>query len=238
MQRTRTPITVEEIQGSGLFASLDADSLLPLAQGAWAVTCNRGQRVLQRGDYLEGMYSVLEGRLKLYMLSCSGDERVLRVLGPGDCFGEAIMFNQIPSPVFVEALATVRLGYFPHSVIESALSEIPGFTTAMLRGMSRMMRELIQDLESCCLQNALQRTVTYLLRAAEEFSKSGDKVRLPAPKAVIASTLNMSAETFSRELHALQNAGLIYIDRRLIRLRDGDTLREIAEGARLQAQGR
>lgn len=144
------------------------------------------------------------------------------------------MFNAIPSPVFVEAMSPVRLGYFPREVITDALISSPDFMVSMLRGMSAMMRELIHDLETCCLQSAMQRTVGYLLRESEGCPAPGLEIRLPAPKAVVASTLNISAETFSRELHRLQEEGLIEIDRRIIRVRDRAALVALVDGATIK----
>ena len=210
-----------------LFESLDEAGLAEIARGGWMVEERRATRLLARGDLLDGLFIVIEGRLKLYMLSCNGDERVLRVLQPGDSFGEAIMFNQLPSPVFVDTLSQVRLAYFPRDVISAALTANPDFTTAMLASMSALMRNLIQDLETCCMQNAMQRTVNYLLREIG----NARVLTLPAPKAVVASTLNLSAETFSRELHRLQDGGFIEIDRRTIYLRDREGLTALAEGA-------
>lgn len=233
MHTTGIPLDVEEMLEQPLFERLDRASAAEIARGGWMVTHKRGVRILSRGDRLDGLYSVFEGRLKLYMLSCNGDERVLRILQPGDSFGEAIMFNAIPSPVFVETLTPVSLGFLPRPVITEALSSQPNFTASMLKGMSALMRELIRDLETCCLQNALQRTVSYLLREADAAPPPHVEVQLPAPKAVVASTLNISAETFSRELHRLQDEGLIEINRRVIYLRDRNGLAAVGEGAGL-----
>jgi CRP-like cAMP-binding protein len=224
------PVRLEQIRDQALFAAMDDDSLTAIAQGGWVVEHKRGMRVVARGEHLEGLYTVLEGRLKLYMLSCNGDERVLRILEPGATFGEAIMFNRIPSPVFVDTLSAVRLGYFPGPVICEALARDPQFTLAMLQSMSGIMRMLIQDLETCCLQNARQRITNYLLREADAVPTPHIEIHLPAPKALVASTLNISAETFSRELHRLHDKGLIEINRRTIYLREPDALRAIAEG--------
>jgi len=229
MHYTGIPVDVEQMVGQQLFDDVDVESLQTIADGGWVVEARRASRILGRGDHLDGLLTVFEGRLKLYMLSCNGDERVLRILQPGDSFGEAIMFNAIPSPVFVETLTAVRLGFFPRQTVTEALNRNPMFTASMLRGMSRMMRELITDLETCCLQNALQRTVGYLLRAAQSAPPPHVEIQLPAPKAVIASTLNISAETFSRELHALQDKGLIEINRRTIYLRDSDGLLNLVQ---------
>jgi CRP-like cAMP-binding protein len=219
-----------DLEQQSLFAGLPRGTLARLAAAATAIEIKRGTVVVGRGEHLDGLYVVLSGALKLYMLSCSGDERVLRIMQPGDSFGEVIMFNRLPSPVFVEALAASRLGYFPREVITDVLTHSPDFTAQMLRSMSGLMHQLILDLEASCLQNARQRTAAYLLRKADSARPPHQDVRLPATKAVVASRLNMSAETFSRELHRLQGEGLILIDRRRIRLRDRDGLLALADG--------
>ncbi len=221
-----------------MFDRLDSATILHVARVGWEIGFKRGDRVLSRGERLDGLYVVLEGRLKLYMLSCHGDERVLRVLQPGDSFGEAIAFNEFPSPVFVDALSSVILGFLPRDEIKDALMSHPDFMMTMLSSMSALMRNLIQDLETACMQNALQRTANYLLREAKNSPPPYVALTMPAPKAVIASTLNMSAETFSRELHRLQGHNYITIERRVIYLRDRAGLRSLADGGRLnEARG-
>lgn len=233
MHSTGATIDPDAMRQIALFNNLEGPSVERIAGGGWTVRHPRGTRVLGRGEALNGLYAVFEGRLKLYMLSCNGDERILRILQPGDSFGEAIMFNAFPSPVYIETLSAVKLAYFPRKVVSRALATDPRFTTAMLNGMSRMMQELLIDLEACCLQNARQRTANYLLREVQQDTSGGDEVRLPAAKAVVASTLNISAETFSRELHRLRAMNLITIDRRTIHLRDRIGLQTLAEGGLL-----
>lgn len=236
MQSTGIPVDLDRLRKQALFRDLEQRYLESIARGGWAVERRRASRILGRGDHLDGLYTVFEGSLKLYMLSCNGDERVLRILQPGDTFGEAIMFNAIPSPVFVETLSQVKLAYFPRQSINKTLSGSRHFTHAMLRSMSLIMTQLIADLETCCLRSAMQRTVNYLLRAAETTPPPHTEVQLPAPKAVVASTLNISAETFSRELHRLKDMELIDIQRRTIRLRDREQLLAIAASGGMVAE--
>lgn len=236
MHSTGIPVDADRLFDQPLFERLDVPGIEAIARGGWMVEVRRGDRVLGRGDELDGLYFVVEGRLKLYMLSCNGDERVLRVMQAGDSFGEAIMFNGFPSPVFVDALATSELAFFPRDVINDALTSNPAFTDAMLKNMSALMRNLIQDLETCCLQNAMQRTVNYLLRESER-TPSMTELVLPASKAVVASLLNMSAETFSRELHRLQDHGLIAIERRRLRLLDRPAIVALSETGQFASAG-
>jgi len=98
--------------------------------------------------------------------------------------------------------------------------------------MVREVYRLIQDLESYCLMSAGQRLVRFLLNEASRGTRSCDRavLTLRAPKALVASTLNLSAETFSRELHELARQGLVEVDRRTVRIPSLARLSNYAEG--------
>jgi CRP-like cAMP-binding protein len=72
-------------------------------------------------------------------------------------------------------------------------------------------------------------------RRCERFPNKG-QVTLPACKAVVASSLHLSAETFSRELHRLAAEGLVTIDRRTIHLHDISALEQRRRPARPDAR--
>ena len=100
----------------------------------------------------------------------------------------------------------------------------------LMGAMSYRLRGLIREIDALSLDTGTVRTVSYLLREAKKTSPPYVALTLPAPKAVIASMLNMSAETFSRELHRLKDEGLIEIDRRTIYLRNKPALLDMAQG--------
>lgn len=231
---TRLP-TAELVRSLPLFHPLDAEPLNRIADAARSLVLARGTTVIDRGAQLDGFYAVLEGTLKIFLLSCNGTERVIRLLTPGDSFGEAIMFNNLPSPVYVQALSDVELCYFPKEHVYDALANQPRFTQCMLKSLSQMLHQLIGDLEACCMQNARQRIAHYLLCQARQGPDHCLAVQLPASKAVVASTLNLSAETFSRELHQLAREDLIAIRHRTILLTDSGALTMLAEQGRTPA---
>ena len=234
MRRSNFRPTRDIVRTLPLFAELEDSALEQIAGAARALEVKRGAAIIERGSRLDGFYGVYEGQLKIYLLSCNGAERIVRLMNPGDCFGEAIMFMGIPSPVFVQALSDTQLCYFPKDSVYTALAGQPDFTFAMLQGLSRMLAELIQDLEACCMQNAQQRIAHYLLCNYEATRDGRAAVQLPASKAIVASTLNISAETFSRELHQLARDGMIAVQRRTIFLTDMDGLRTLAERGRAE----
>jgi CRP-like cAMP-binding protein len=69
--------------------------------------------------------------------------------------------------------------------------------------------------------------VDYLLMIAREQAGDGqDQLLLPAGKGVIASLLDITPETFSRELNRLAGQGLIEVSRNHIRLLDRQGMRQ------------
>jgi CRP-like cAMP-binding protein len=219
----------ERLREFPLLSGLQSACLDEFRAHASVVRLERGEIVIKRGQHLNGFYGVLNGRLKLYLLSCGGQERVVRLFKSNDCFGEAIMFNDMPSPVFVETIMRTELVFLPRDLVMPVFAKDHDFALAMVRGLGRMLRELLADLESCCLQNARQRVIRYLCNLKPSDPRIDDEVELPASKATVASTLNLSAETFSRELHALEHRGLIRISRRVIHLNDRKRLNDLLE---------
>jgi CRP-like cAMP-binding protein len=100
----------------------------------------------------------------------------------------------------------------------------------MLSGMSRRVHGLVQDVQASALQSGLQRIVGYLLRDVDPDQPGPALVSLPAAKATVASLLSLTPEYFSRVLHELEDAGLLQVERRDIRLPDPAALARHAAG--------
>jgi len=222
-------VTPSLVRSFEIFSRLGDKATIKLAGQSLYTRLKRGQCIIERGDMVEGFYGIDEGQIKLYLLSCNGHERIIRIVGKGECFGEDIMFNESPSPIYAEALNGCKLAFFPKApTLETVLSR-PSVGIHMIKAMSRLMQELIQDLEDCCTRTAQQRIAHYLIKSIKDSSCTQSEITLPASKSAIASTLNLSPETFSRELHELQHKELISISRKIIHLHDIATLKTIAE---------
>jgi len=151
---------------------------------------------------------------------------VVEIMGPGQSFGEAVMFMEKPYPVYSQALADSLLLHIAKAFVFEEIERDPGFARRMIAGLSRRLHGLIGDLEAYSLQSGTQRVIGYLLNAVPDGAAAGAPVelRLPASKGVIASRLNLTPEHFSRILHELTEAGLIRVDGRSFSILDVDGL--------------
>jgi CRP-like cAMP-binding protein len=210
-----------------LFRDLADEALRYLAGGCARRTAARGRMVCDAGAALDGLYVLIDGRVKLAILSAEGAERVIDIVLPGGVFGESAPFLDEPSPVYAEALCDCNVLSVSRERLREAVERWPAVALALLTNLARSVRTLTRDLEACCLLSAGQRVARFLLNEATCGRGAADEaeVALPAAKVVVASSLNLTPETFSRELHVLARDGLIEVGHRTIRVHSLTQLR-------------
>jgi len=211
-----------------MFRQAPRQSLAELARHAHSQQVHRGAAVCRRGDPMPGFYAVAYGMVKLALRTDAGEEKVLRLVGAGETFGEAVMFLEKPCPVDAIALADTLLVVLPAEPVFALLERDPRFARSLIASLSQRMHGLVADVEASALRGGLQRVAAYLDAHAELCEDGAALVRLPTTKTVIASHLGITKETFSRLLRELAQLGLITVARREITLLERDRLAELA----------
>ena len=203
-----------------LFQQLRESEIVNLAAGAREISLGKGQILFQKGAYLDGFYVVVSGQIKLAFCSPQGHEKVVSIVGPGQSFGEAVMFLERPCPIYTQALADSCLLYIAKQGIFTAIEHDSAFAHRLLAGLSMRLHDLIEDVESYSLRSSTQRVIGFLLQLAAAPDSSSVELELPTSKHVIASRLNLTPETLSRILHGLSESGLITVKGKQITVRD------------------
>lgn len=194
-----------------------------LAREARTLHAPRGGVIARRGERLGGVGVVARGLVKL---SLRGDaEKVLRLAGPGDTFGEEALLLDRPLAVDVAALADTLVVMAPRKPLLRLLDSDPRLMRELLGLLSERVQSLVADFEATTLHGARERLAAYLASLA-----SGGDATLPASKTVIAARLGMTKETLSRLLHRLADEGVIAVQRREIRVLDRERLSAAARG--------
>ena len=221
-------IKVEEfLRNLPLFRDLSAGEVDRIAASTSQVRVPAGSILFRKGDSCAGFYVVVYGQVKLAFGASDGSEKVVEILGPGQSFGEAVMFLDKPYAVFAETLTDSLLVHVGRAVILQELERSPDFARRMLGGLAHRLHRIVGDLEGYSLKSGTQRVIGYLLRDVAG-GQTGPKIEvtLPATKSVIASRLSITREHFSRILHELSDAGLIKVSGRSIRFLDLERLRK------------
>lgn len=212
-----------------MFRQVARPHLVELARHARVQHVRRGATVCRRGETLNCFFGVAYGLVKLALRAHGGEEKVLRLVGPGETFGEALVFRERPNPLEAVALADTMLVVFPSQAVVALVEHDVNFARGLLTSLSERMHNLVAEVEASTLLSARQRVAGYLESLASD--NPAGRARLPATKTVIAARLGVTKETFSRLLRELANQGLIEVEKRDIVLRDRAGLAVIAQGA-------
>lgn len=209
-----------------LFNSMRQEELDRIALGTTEVRAERGEIIFQRGDPCVGFHVVLYGQIKLSFTSAQGAEKVIELIGPGQSFGEALMFMGSPYIVSSQAMADSLLLHVSKQAIFREIENDSAFAVKMLAGLSQRMHSLMSDMESYSLRSGTQRVVSYLLK--DRAGDTGAELTLPVAKAVLASRLNLTPEHFSRIMADLSTQQLIAFKGRKVTILDEEKLRACA----------
>jgi len=179
------------------------------------------QYLFNQGDDLTAIYLVISGGMKLQRLAPSGQEKVLEIVSPGQTFAEALLFSSAESyPVSAVAIEDSVLVAINAKKYFRLFNESNQLCMTMLGTLSRRLHWMINEVDRLTLHNATYRLVDYMLNQVDDSSEGKLRVKLSAPKNVIASRLSIKPETFSRTLRNLASQKLICLEQGEIELLD------------------
>src|SRR5688572_25612207 len=92
---------------------------------ARAIELQPQQALFTAGDPGDGCALVDEGLLKVHMISSSGGERILAILGPGALVGELAMIDGAPRSASVSAIRASKLRVVSRASFDAIAAKHP-----------------------------------------------------------------------------------------------------------------
>lgn len=213
-----------------IFQPLSRDEQLDVASVARPVTVEKGDQIYAPGSREAQLMVVHTGQVKISRISVDGHEQIVRLLGPGDFVGESSFLTGSRPDHFASALESGSMCVFRHADLGRLLQEHPDVGIRMLQAVSRRLEETEQRLAAAVSGDVSTRLADYLLGLPAEHVDGIMVVTLPLAKKDIASLLDTTPESLSRQLRRLTDARVIDQRRgREIALTDVDALLELAE---------
>lgn len=157
--------------------------------------------LVSEGERSDGLYIILQGRVRVFVSDAAGREAVLSILGPGECFGE-IALDEGPRSASVMTLERCRMLAVPRAEVEQFLERNPAFALHVIRHLIARIRTLTESVRSLALMDAYGRVARLLL----ESCVTEDGVRFVPERltqAQIAERVGCSREMVSRILKHL-----------------------------------
>ena len=93
---TTAPGQLRILAGAPLFTSFTDSELATLATSSRLRSFREGEVVFQREDPGNGLYIIRSGTVKISIEAPDGQETLIAILSPGECFGELAVLDGEP----------------------------------------------------------------------------------------------------------------------------------------------
>lgn len=203
-----------------LLAGADAEDIGALAAIASRAAWPRGTLIFQNGDPAAFMLIVAEGRIRLGLTTASGRELTLRHADRGAVVGELGVLDHERRSADATATQATRGLVIHRAPFERLLAERPGLARAVIRYLSRRLRETTYQLESVALYELAPRLARFLLATLRQAhgpalgNRDHAALTLDLDQSEIAAILGASRPKLNRALASLEDEGAIRRDGR------------------------
>jgi CRP-like cAMP-binding protein len=227
----RPPPTLQDLvatlRSAGIFSRLTDAQLLTLARRTRLVALAAGETLFRHGDKARALYLLVQGQLKLFRTSASGDEMIVELLEPGATFAASRAFLENPHfHVSCAALVDAEVAAVDLPTFVTVLHDSVDTCLLLLRRMSERAERHIDDIHRLALQSGTCRVAGYLLA---QLPSGRDEYPLKVAKGVMASRLGIRAETLSRILKQLSAEGVVSVsNRNIVRVHSRQKLQRLA----------
>lgn len=220
------------LRGLALFSALDDTALEQVASRTVQRAVSRGATLFREGRPCQGLYVVVEGRIKVYRASADGREQVLHVMEPGQPIAEVPLFDGGPYPASAQALEDSRVLFLPVDSFRWLYEHNPAVADTVIRELGRRLRRMVRLVERISLRDVPARVAAALLDYAEAANarQPGGTFRLPRTQEALAGELATTRESIARALASLRREGIILQEGRHVVIRDLGRLAARARG--------
>jgi len=214
-------------QKSVLFAALSDAEAWELISLSRQESAPAKHLVFQVGEAGDSLHIVLEGRVKVSLLSEEGKEAILSILGAGEVFGEMSLFDGEPRSAAVTTMEPCRFLVLRRQSLLPFLEKRASIMLELIAEMSRRLRAtntLVGNLSFLNLSARLARILLNLVQQYGKVTPKGIVIGLKLSQEELGHLVGVSRESVNRQLRLWVETGLIEYDRGTLIVLNSDAL--------------
>jgi CRP-like cAMP-binding protein len=202
-------------QNSALFTAMnDADAWELIGQ-ARQLSLPAKQTVVQEGEDSDSLHILLQGRVKVSLLSEEGKEAILSILSPGEVFGEMSLFDGEPRSATVTTMEASQFLVVTRKAFIPFLERRAHVMLELIAGMSRRLRATSTLVGNMSFLNLPARLARILLNLVQQYGKVGPQgivIGLKLSQEELGHLVGVSRESVNRQIRVWVDAGVIEYD--------------------------
>jgi CRP/FNR family transcriptional regulator len=214
----------EVLRRTTIFRRLTPDDRQRVAAVAIVRAYDKGTVLFAEGDPSEQLYTIVEGRVKVFKTTPRGSDVILEIFGPGDPVGAVAVYESRAYPATAAALEPTRCVLIPRQAFFALLESHPSMVRGLLVGLTHRLVELTNRLTELSGGRIEARLARFFLKLATDIGQArtdGIFVRLVLSRQEIADMIGTTIETAIRimsrwgkdELVRTEKDGFLVVDR-------------------------
>ena len=203
---------------------LDDETRVAILQRGGRRSYRRRDIVFRQGDASNVVFVVRSGHVAVTTLTPEGRESILALRGPGDLVGEQALLDDQPRSATLRAASTTELLAFTGPDFQRFVNDYPQSSFAMLRSMSRRLRESDRARTSAATEPVVTRLARLFLDLSGG-SPTPSGIALPLSQEEIGSWIGASREATAKALRTFRDEGSVTTARNRIDIVDPVALR-------------
>jgi CRP/FNR family transcriptional regulator, cyclic AMP receptor protein len=191
--------------GTHLLSRLPTQISAELFEKARPVHLAADSSLFLEGDPGDGCYRVEQGLLKVSVISSTGGERILAILGPGAVVGELSILDELPRSASVTAIRDSQLSFISRrqfAAVANTHPEVYRHITNLLAARLRDTNTVVAAASFLPLKGRVARALVDLASAfGEELGNNRILIRQKISQSDVAAMAGIARENVSRILN-------------------------------------
>lgn len=207
------------------FRDLSENEIESISRLVFEKRYQRGDIIIYEGEEAAAIYFVYFGAVKIFKTSVEGKEQIFGIVRPGDSFNDVPVFDDGMNPASAQAMGEVILYELGKSELKALIQNHPHIAINTIRVLADQVRRLVTLVEDLSFRHVIGRVAKILLEHAGDETGSGPRLTQQEMAAMAGS----AREVVGRSLKALEEEGLIKLNRQRVLITDIEALREMVE---------
>jgi CRP/FNR family cyclic AMP-dependent transcriptional regulator len=197
------------------------------------LTYKKGEFVIRPGESPPGVFYISDGLVRAYDITKYGEENLLVIRKEGDFLGLTLTITGDDKKIIYQTLTPATLWLMKSEIFTEYLSKNPKIALPLVDNLIEMYRVHSERILSLEYRSVRERLISFLLTTARRFgeqTKEGVLIKVPLRHQDVASSINSSRETTTREIAYLERNKLIINQQLYFTLTDIDKLQSYLAG--------
>jgi len=130
------------LKKSPMFTKVATDDLRLVAQALEEQTFFAGDHIFEINEQGDHLYLLVSGKVGITLDADTASRNYISTLGPGECFGEMNLLDDLPRSASAHALEDTTVLALEKTRLRGLLQSYPEISIGMLRSLSLRVREV------------------------------------------------------------------------------------------------